>query len=250
MEKVNVPALEQRFEERLRSDPAALASTDVADRVLEAAGPVQNLAVLDAGCGTGELCRRLTDRGARVSGIDVCPGLIARARSLAPETGLAQADAHALPFDSGRFDLATSVLVLHYLQAPGRALAELARVVRPGGRLIVCDRICSRDPLLRLAQMDIERLRNPLIRRIHSSDELEELLRGAGFEIHHHVEFRRVESLDSWMPGTDPCRASAVREEIAYVRGRDLGGFRVAPGDRIELRLALMECRRRGADLK
>src|SRR5262245_9576346 len=133
MEKVNVPALSRRFEERLRSDPAALASTDVADRVLEAAGPVRNLAVLDAGCGTGELCRRLADRGARVSGIDRCEGLIGRARVLAPEAGLAQADAHALPFESGRFDLATSVLVLHYLQAPGQALAELARVVRPGG---------------------------------------------------------------------------------------------------------------------
>ncbi len=250
MEKLNVPALERRFEERLRSDPSALASTDVADRVLQAAGPVRNLAVLDAGCGTGELCRRLADRGARVSGIDLCPGLIGRAKSLIPEAGLARADAQALPFDSGRFDLATSVLVLHYLERPGRALAELARILRPGGRLIVCDRICSTDPVLRLAQMDIERLRNPLIRRIQSSDDLEELIRGAGFEIDQHVEFRRVESLESWMSGTDPWRALAVRDELATVRGRDLGGFRIAPGDRIELRLALLECRRLPADSK
>ncbi|RPH47117.1 MAG: class I SAM-dependent methyltransferase, partial [Planctomycetota bacterium] len=224
--------------------------TDVADRVLQAAGAVRNLAVLDAGCGTGELCRRLADRGARVSGIDLCPGLLARARSLTPEAGLAQADVQALPFATGRFDLATSVLVLHYLEDPGRAIAELARVVRPGGRLMICDRICSADPVLRAAQIGVERLRNPLIQRILSSEELEGLLRDAGFEITQHVEFRRAEMLESWVAGTDPRRAVVVRAEIARLRGRDLGGFRVAPGDAIELRLALVECRRLPADSK
>ena len=242
--------LERRFTERLRSDPSGLASTDVADRVLEAAGPVQDLEVLDSGCGTGELCGRLVDRGARASGIDLCPGLVARARSLTPGSRLAQADAQALPFATGRFDLATSVLVLHYLADPGRALAELARVVRPGGRLIVCDRICSSDPVLRAAQIGVERLRNPLIQRILSSEELERALRNAGVEITHHVEFRRAEMLEAWVAGTDPRRAVAVREEVARLRGRDLGGFRVAPGDTIELRLALVECRRLPADSK
>jgi ubiquinone/menaquinone biosynthesis C-methylase UbiE len=222
----------------------------VADRVLEAAGGVHNLSVLDAGCGTGELCRRLADRGARMSGIDLCPGLLARARSLAPDAALARADAHALPFSAARFDLATSVLVLHYLEDPGRALAELARVVRPGGRLVVCDRICSADPVLRAAQLGVERLRNPLIHRILSSEELEHLLEAAGFEIDHHVEFRRSEMVEAWVAGTDPRRAVAVREEISRLQGRDLGGFRVAPGDCIELRLALMDCRRIPAESK
>ena len=250
MEKVDVVDLERRFEERLRSDPSALTSTDVADRVLEAAGAVRNLAVVDAGCGTGELCRRLTDRGARVAGIDLCGGLLARAKSMVPEAGLARADAQALPFGTARVDLATSVLVLHYLEDPALALAELARVLRPGGRLIVCDRICSADPVLRAAQIGVERLRNPLIRRILSSEELEGLLQDAGFEITHQIEFRRAESLEAWVAGTDPRWAKAVREEIVRLRGRDLGGFRVAPGDRVELRMALVECRRRGADSK
>jgi ubiquinone/menaquinone biosynthesis C-methylase UbiE len=250
MEKSEVLDLERRFEERLRSDPSALASTDVADRVLEAAGAVRNLELLDAGCGTGELCRRLSDRGALVSGIDLCAGLVERARSMAPLAALARADAQALPFGTARFDLATSVLVLHYLENPGRALAELARVLRPGGRLIVCDRICSADPVLRAAQIGVERLRNPLIQRILSSDELEELLRGAGFEVSHQVEFRRAESLEAWVAGTDPRWARAVREEIARLRGRDLGGFRVVSGDRVELRMALVECRRTLADSK
>jgi demethylmenaquinone methyltransferase/2-methoxy-6-polyprenyl-1,4-benzoquinol methylase len=143
----------------------------VADRVLEAAGGVRNLRVLDAGCGTGELCRRLADRGARVSGLDLCAGLLARAHSLAPEAALARGDVHALPFAAARFDLATSVLVLHYLEDPDRAVAEMARVVRPGGRLILCDRICSADPVLRAAQIGVERLRNPLIQKILSSEE-------------------------------------------------------------------------------
>jgi SAM-dependent methyltransferase len=248
MQKIDVPDLERRFEERLRSDPSGLASTDVTDRVLEAAGAVRDFEVLDAGCGTGELCRRLVDRGARASGVDLCPGLLARARALTPRAGLAQADAQALPFATSRFDLATSVLVLHYLEDPDRAVAELARVVRPGGRLILCDRICSADPVLRAAQIGVERLRNPLIQKILSSEDLDLLLGDAGFEITHAVEFRRTELLESWLAGTDPRRAAVVRAEIARLRGRDLGGFRVASGDAIELRLALVECRRLPAD--
>jgi ubiquinone/menaquinone biosynthesis C-methylase UbiE len=235
MVKVDIHGLEQRFEARQGSD----LSIDVADRVLEAAGGVGGLGVLDVGCGTGELCRRLADRGAAVSGIDLCANLLSQAGGV----GVAKADAAALPFGGRRFDLATSVLVLHYLPDPDRALAEIARVLRPGGRLVVCDRVCSSDPVLRAAQIGVERLRNPLIQRILSAEQLEESLRKAGFEAIRLVEFRRWTSLEAWLSGTDPARASDVRDEVFSLRGRDLGGFRVAPDDRIELRLALAEAR-------
>lgn len=244
MVKIDPRSLEQRFEERLRSDPSAMSSTEVADRVLEAAGPVGNGRVLDVGCGTGHLCRRLADRGARIWGIDVCANLLSRARTMAPDAGLVRADAMEIPFGDASFDLATSVLLLHYLKAPDRCLRELFRVLQPGGRLVVCDRICSADPVLRAAQIGVERLRNPLIQRILSSEELEESLRAAGFEIGRQVEFRRSEPLQAWLSGIEPERAGDVREEVVRLRGRDLGGFRVAAQDRIELRMAVTECRR------
>lgn len=241
MQRVDVRDLERRFEDRLRTDPSALGSADVADRVLEASGSVRGLRVLDVGCGTGGLCRRLANRDASVVGVDVCANLLTRARALVPAAGFVRADAGRLPFGTGRFDLAASVLVLHYLEDPSRALAEMARVLRPGGKLLLCDRVCSSDPVLSAAQIGIERLRNPMIRRILSVDELEDGLSRAGFRVGAQVEFRRTEPLESWLSGTDPDRALDVREEVLRLRGRDLGGFRVAPQDRIEFRMALLE---------
>ncbi|MBI3855910.1 MAG: methyltransferase domain-containing protein [Planctomycetes bacterium] len=244
MEKLDARGLERRFEDRLRSDPGALDAPEAADRVLEAAGPLRGLRVLDAGCGSGRLCRRLADRGAIVSGVDVCGNLLRRSRDLVPEAELLQADVRTLPFGEGRFDLATSLLVLHYLEDPERALQEIARVLRPRGRLLVCDRICSADPVLGAAQLGLERLRNPLIHRILSAQELEGLLSRSGFEILREGEFRRTEPVESWLSGTEPVRARALREEIGRLRGRDLGGLRVASTDGIELRMALVEARR------
>ena len=243
MEKVDARGLEHRFEERLRSGPSSLGATEVLDRVLEAAGDVRNLRTLDVGCGTGDLCRRLTDRGASVVGVDVCSNLLARARVAAPGASLLQADALELPFGSRQFDLATSVLVFHYLEEPQLGLREIGRTLRPGARLVVCDRVCSSDPVLQAAQIGVERLRNPLIHRILPSEELEECLRKTGFEVVRQVEFRRSEPLEFWLAGTDVPRAREVREEVGRLRGRDLGGLRVAPGDRIELRMALVESR-------
>lgn len=240
METYGTPDLERRFEERLRAAPAAFGATEVLDRVLEAAGELRGRRVLDAGCGTGELARRLDEAGARVAGLDRCANLLGRVRSGAR----VQADVRELPFRDGVFDLAASVLVLHYLDDPRRSLAELRRVLRPGGRLVVCDRICSADPVLRAAQVGVERLRNPMIQRILSSEELEDHVRGCGFDVLRQVEFRRSEALESWLSGTEARRIGDVRDEVARLRGRDLGGFRVCAADRIELRMALVEARR------
>lgn len=243
MEMSGLRDLERRFEARLRSAPQALDSADVVVRVLDAAGPVRGLRTLDAGCGTGELCRRLSEKGASAFGVDLCHSLLARAACAAPRARFARADAEALPLGSGRFDLATSVLVLHYLGKPARGLREIARVLRPGGRLIVCDRVCSADPVLRAAQVGIERLRNPLIHQILSTDEIEEALRDSGFEILPSVEFRRVDSVASWLAGLAEAPVRELRQELMRLRDRDLGGLRVMSGDRIELRMALVEAR-------
>ncbi|MFG3259953.1 class I SAM-dependent methyltransferase [Streptomyces sp. NPDC048172] len=106
--------------------------------MLALAGDVTGRRVLDAGCGSGMLSAALRDRGAVVTGIDASAGMLAQARRLLGE----DADLHVadlrdpLPFDDGTFDDAAASLVLHYLEDWGPTLAELRRVLRPGGRLI------------------------------------------------------------------------------------------------------------------
>ena len=106
---------------------------------LALAGDVAGLRILDAGCGSGPLFAALRDRGAIVTGFDKSAGMIELARRrLGDEADLQVAELGSpLPFPDSTFDDVTASLVLHYLEDWGPALAELRRVLKPGGRLIV-----------------------------------------------------------------------------------------------------------------
>jgi SAM-dependent methyltransferase len=107
--------------------------------ILELAGDVAGRRILDAGCGSGPLFAALRDRGAIVTGIDTSTGMLEMARRrLGDGADLQVADLGSpLPFPDGAFDDVVASLVLHYLEDWGLALAELRRVLKPGGRLIV-----------------------------------------------------------------------------------------------------------------
>jgi SAM-dependent methyltransferase len=106
--------------------------------MLALAGDVAGRRILDAGCGSGPLSAALRDRGAVVTGIDASAGMVALARRrLGDDVALHVGDLRdRLPFADGAFDDVVASLVLHYLEDWGPTLAELRRVLRPGGRLI------------------------------------------------------------------------------------------------------------------
>lgn len=99
--------------------------------------------VLDVGCGNGAAALHLADRyGFRVAGVDVDPEQIAAARIAAAEREDARfdvADVGALPFGDGTFDAVTTNMTLHHVPAWRSGLAEIARVLRPGGFLVYGD---------------------------------------------------------------------------------------------------------------
>ena len=88
--------------------------------------------VLDVACGTGDLCRDLTAAGYEPAGIDLSAGMLRHARTVAP---LVQGDALALPFAPGTLDGAVSGFALRNVADLPSLFAELARTVRPGGRI-------------------------------------------------------------------------------------------------------------------
>lgn len=92
--------------------------------------------VLDAGCGTGEFSRAAQQRGARVVSVDIGPRLLARTRRKGVEQ-VAAADVAALPFPDGTFDVVLSSECIEHTPSPRASMLELARVLRPGGRLAV-----------------------------------------------------------------------------------------------------------------
>jgi SAM-dependent methyltransferase len=119
---------------------------------LALAGDVAGRRILDAGCGSGPLLAALRDRGAVVTGFDKSAGMLELARRrLGDDADLYLADLGSpLPFPDGAFDDVVASLVLHYLQDWTAPLAELRRVLRPGGRLIASvDHPLQGHPLLR-----------------------------------------------------------------------------------------------------
>jgi len=102
------------------------------------------LEVADVGTGTGILAQELARLGARVIAIDHSPRMLeaARAKLDAADVGgveLRAGEAHALPVDDASVDAAFTHMVLHYLPSPGEAIREMARIVRPGGSVVVVD---------------------------------------------------------------------------------------------------------------
>jgi SAM-dependent methyltransferase len=95
-------------------------------------------AFLDAGCGDGRYLVALeAELPQRIAGVDIAERILETARVRAPRAELRQANLESLPFDDGAFDLVLSSQVIeHVLDAPAAA-AELARVLRPGGRLVI-----------------------------------------------------------------------------------------------------------------
>lgn len=112
------------------------------DRVREWAGS-EPVDALDVGCGTGFFALLLAGLGHRAVGVDFADAMLTRAREKAADAGLAidfhSGDVENLPFDDGSFDFLIERHVIWTLPDPARALAEWARVLRPGGRLVLVE---------------------------------------------------------------------------------------------------------------
>ncbi|MCB1004945.1 MAG: methyltransferase domain-containing protein [Acidimicrobiales bacterium] len=88
--------------------------------------------LVDLGCGTGVYCVEMAARGYRPVGADFSVGMLRRARSIAPELFFCAADLNRLPFADASFDGLVTIGVLQHLATVDQALAEMARVLRPG----------------------------------------------------------------------------------------------------------------------
>jgi ArsR family transcriptional regulator len=132
--------------------------------------------VADLGCGTGSLSETIAPFVRRVIAVDASAAMLAAARhrlEAAPDVDIRQGELESLPIDDGQVDMAVLSLVLHHIAEPAKALGEAARVLRPGGRLIVVD----------MMPHDHEEYRQQMghVWQGFSPDQMSEWLSAAGF---------------------------------------------------------------------
>ena len=113
----------------------ATLTTRVIEPLLDAAGVVPGTRVLDLASGPGYVAAACAVRGADVIGVDVAAEMVSLARRLRPEIDFRQANAEQLPFANGSFDAALANFLVPHVGRPEQVAAELARVVRPDGKL-------------------------------------------------------------------------------------------------------------------
>ena len=150
-------------------------------------GDVAGCAVLDLGCGDGKLAVRLAALGARVVGLDADPAMLRAAASRAAAAGVgmdfAAGRARTLPFPDRRFDIVVAVTVLCFVPDAEAAFREIARVLQPGGAVVIGE--LGRWSLWALRRRIRGWLGNRLWRaaRFRTVGELRRLAAGAGLEV-------------------------------------------------------------------
>ena len=190
--------------------------------LVELASPQSNEVALDVACGPGTFARAFAPRVRRACGLDLTAAMLERARRVAAEENLQNlfftcGNAYALPFADGTFDLASCGYSLHHMSDPLAVLRELARAVRPGGRVALLDLVAPEEPERAELNNHIEITRDHSHVRTLSASEFERLLGQADFELSRREVKERLRSFDDWMQiaGLEPGNP-------AYMRTREL----------------------------
>src|SRR6478609_2289305 len=139
-------SIREEFTHQSRSfgKAAVMTSAETLGALVELVSADAGARWLESACGTGLVSRALAGKVGFVTGVDLTPAMLEQAKGGATDDGVENADfsvgdATALEFADGSFDGGVTRLSLHHIPVPGRAIAELARVVRPGGSVIVGD---------------------------------------------------------------------------------------------------------------
>ena len=156
--------------------------------------------VLDVGAGTGAFAFAVAPRAGHVVALEADEEVAARARADAPPNcEVVVGDGEQLPFDDFSFDVAGSVLTLHHTRRPELLVAELCRVTRPGGVILVADQLAPTDPLAAFELNRFERARDPSTSRVLSDGDLRALFDVNGLVLRREQVERETRDLEAYL---------------------------------------------------
>ena len=192
--------------------------------LLEHLQPIADEIALDVACGAGGTTLALAPYVQRVIGLDLAPEMLAATRlaarrAEAAHVQLVRGDVHALPFPDRSLDLAVARAAPHHFADPARAIREMARVLKRGGRLGIADGTVPDDAELDAFVNALDVLHDPTTVRNYSEHEWRGFVEGAGLRVDRVVaeawDLAEGRTLNEWMS-----RSGASSERIAAARAR------------------------------
>jgi ubiquinone/menaquinone biosynthesis C-methylase UbiE len=177
-------------------------AAELEQRIVRFVSPGSEDRALDSGTGTGALALALAPHVREVVGVDVVPELLAQARKRAerlPNVTFVEGDATKLPFGYGEFDLAGTLRTLHHIARPELAMAELTRVTRARGRVLVVDQIAPVDPMAAAELNRFEAARDPSHTRTLAEVDLRGLFESNGLVLVRAEYERETRDLDDYL---------------------------------------------------
>jgi SAM-dependent methyltransferase len=175
---------------------------ELGQKILRFVAPRGDERTLDSGTGSGALAFALAPQVREVVGVDLVPELLEQARKRAEQlsnVSFVEGDATKLPFGYGEFDLAGTLRTLHHIGRPELVVAELARVTRARGRVLVVDQIAPVDPAAAAELNRFERARDPSHTRTLADVDLRGLFESNGLVLVRAEYERESRDLDTYL---------------------------------------------------
>jgi ubiquinone/menaquinone biosynthesis C-methylase UbiE len=199
---------------------------DSLSHIVSISGVSKSDRVIDVASGPGFVAMAFAPHCERVIGIDATDRFVAGASAEAARRHLENVsftlgDVEHMAFAAGSFDIAVCRFAFHHFRRPASVLAEIRRVVRAGGAIVVVDMVASEDPVKAEYHNRIERLCDPSHARALPASEFERRFAEQGFDVVYKQTVKSSYSIDEWIAHGAPPAADAAR--IHAMMGESLG---------------------------